>query len=250
MTPLAGSLRTEFKIRSEAAHLARERHLRTLREERDRKERRDDQRDQLAADLADLGMMMVSASEIAIFRSQLDTYDTATVIALQENERALAEAQQRLDAILLKAHVLPDGRRVFKTEDGTRVFDEFGSRVDASTITPDAIMDHHPTWETYQHDFEEIKRLQIERNTLVEYQGKLDDARDRLNSGDMTRAEYTQLRDELEISMPDAVQRYVPGMEERASPEPDAPSASTDMSLDISADMVPTRAAPTMSFDR
>lgn len=249
MTPLTGSLRTEFKVRSEAAHLAREHHLRTLRE-RSRKERRDDQRDQLAEDLADLGMMMVSASEVAIFRAQLDTYDTATVIALQDNARALEEAQQRLDSILLRAHVLPDGRRVFKSEDGTRVFDEFGSRVDASTITPDAIMDHHPTWETYQHDLEAIKRLQIERNTLVEYQGKLDDARDRLNSGDMTRAEYTQLRDELEISMPDAVRRHVPGMEESASAAPDAPSASTDVSLDISADMVTTRAAPTMSFDR
>ena len=249
MTPLAGSLRTEFKIRSEAAHLARERHLRTLREERDRKERRDDQRDQLAADLADLGMMMVSASEIAIFRSQLDTYDTATIIALQENERALAEAQERLDAILLKAHVLPDGRRVFKTEDGTRVFDEFGSEVAGSVISPDEIADHRPRYEVFRSALDHKNDVVEERQDLIRYQGKLDNARERLDQGDITRGEYDRLQDDLKTSMPEAVRRHVPGMEGSASPAPGAPSAASIASPDALSDIAPVRTVRTMSFD-
>lgn len=118
MTPLAGALRSGFNSSSEAAHLARERHLQTLREDRERKDRRDDQAERLEEEFIDLGMMMVSASEVAVFRAELDTYDTATVIALQENELALEEARQNLNAILLQAYVLPDGRRVFKAEDG------------------------------------------------------------------------------------------------------------------------------------
>lgn len=249
MTPLAGSLRTEFKIRCEAARLARERHLRALREERDRKERRDDQRDELAADLADIGMMMVSASEIAIFRSQLDTYDTATVISLQENERALAEAQERLDAILLKAHVLPDGRRVFKTEDGTRVFDEFGSEVAGAVISPDEIADHRPRYEVFQSARDTRNQLHTERENILEFQGKLDAARERVDQGDITRGEYDRLQDDLKTSMPEAVRRHVPGMEGSASPAPGAPSSAAIASADALSDMVPVRTVRTMSFD-
>ena len=168
MTPVAGALRSEFKMRSEAAALLRERHLHALREERVRRERRDDQRDVADQDFLDLAVTMLTVSEIATFRAELDMYETASVIALQENERALEAAQRQVEEILLRAHVLPDGRRVFKTEDGTRVFDEFGVEIEASVITPESIADERPRYETYEAARDARDHLRQERKAILD----------------------------------------------------------------------------------
>ena len=41
--------------------------------------------------------------------------------------------------MLAKAYVLDDGRRVFETADGARVYDEFGEFVPPEIIDPDLI---------------------------------------------------------------------------------------------------------------
>lgn len=46
-----------------------------------------------------------------------------------QNGRALERVQEDLRIMVDKAYVLPDGRRVFKTEDGMRVFDEHGEEI-------------------------------------------------------------------------------------------------------------------------
>lgn len=83
--------------------------------------------------------LLASDRQITAFRVKLDRYDEKTVEALMENRVALEEVQKRLDDMLGKAHVLPDGRRVFKTQDGTRVFDETGLELKADVIDPNAI---------------------------------------------------------------------------------------------------------------
>lgn len=250
MRAVAGALQREFMSRSDADFLHRLRQQHTQREERARRERRDEDKAQAADDFSDLALTMLTPNEIATFRAELDTYDTATVVALQENERALELVQKRLDDLLVRAYVLPDGRRVFKTQDGSQVFDEFGVPVDPSVIAPDQIADQHPRWEQYQPVRAEQERLVQERQTILQYQQRLDEARERLNGGEMTREEYERLRVELRTEMPDAVRRQVPGMEEERDPGAASTveaAPATSAALDISDDMVPTASAPIVS---
>lgn len=240
MSFVAGSLGREFKNRNEAA--LRQRLLQEQRAERDRRERRA-VADGKAAEMMDLAVSVLTSTEVAEFSVELDTYDTATVEALQENERQLDFVRERIEALLSKAYILPDGRRVFKTEDGLRVFDEHGLELDAETIDPDVIPEQHPRWEAYKPEFDRFQELERERTRLLEYQSELDDAREQLNSGEMTREEYDELRDHLKDTMPEAVRAHVPGLtndeplQERqvALPQP------VEV-LDIADDMIPSTA--------
>lgn len=197
-------------------------------------------------DFVESTALMVSVEEANAFRTELDVYDTATVAALDFNREALERVQEHLDLLLAQAHVLPDGRRVFKTEDGTQVFDEFGNELDASVIDPNDVANSRPTWESYKPHFDEKARLMAEQDELLDYQEKLDEARERLDAGDITSEELDELREELRESAPEAVRRHIPEMAEgpdatTGQPDPD-PVQATD--LDITADMVSTGAVP------
>lgn len=63
----------------------------------------------------------VAATEIQIrqFNAKLDVYDQATVDALMENQRLREAVQAKMDAMLDRAFVVEDGRRVFKSADGS-----------------------------------------------------------------------------------------------------------------------------------
>lgn len=248
----AGVLQREFMRRSNAAFLNTQRHTQMMRDERERRERRAEDREQAEEDFGDLAAItMLTSTEVATFRAELDTYETATVVALQENEQRLESAQKRLDELLMRAYVLPDGRRVFKTQDGTRVFDETGAEVSPSVVAPDQIGDQHPRWEEYNPRRAEVNRLEAERQAILQYQLRLDEARERLNSGNMTREEYDRLRGELRTEMPEAVRRHVPGMEDERDPalasEAEPKPVTASAALDISEDMVPTSSAPAAS---
>ena len=241
--PAIGDLGRVFRTSAgPAAHLRA--FQRQQEEERLRRDRRQDaQGDE--AELMDFAMVMVSAGELETFRVELDSYDTATIAALQENERELAAVRERLDGLLLKAHVLPDGRRVFKTEDGRRVFDEFGSELDVTTIDPDLIGDERPRWESYQPYFERSQELALERDEILEYQSRLDAARERIDAGEISREEFDELRDELKTAMPDAVRAQVPELAAEVTMDTDlagpflsGPAADTSLAIDD--DMIPS----------
>lgn len=238
----AGALGREFKVRTEAAYReALRRHQFEL-AERERRERREDIQDD-AAEAMDFAMSMVTIAEMDEFWVELDHYDTATITALQENERELLIARENLDKLFAKAHVLPDGRKVFETQDGLRVFDQFGQEVPADVIKPDEIDDSRPRWETAKAAIEEHRALLNERAELLEYQGKLDEARERLDKGDMTREEFDKLREDLKSTMPEAVREQFPELEQEQHAEA-ATRATPAEELDISDDMVPTSSAP------
>lgn len=65
-------------------------------EERERRERREDVKDD-AAEIADIAMSTITVLEASEFRFELDTYDAATIDALQANEEALVLSRERLD---------------------------------------------------------------------------------------------------------------------------------------------------------
>ena len=226
------ALRREFANRTQAEAY---RFFQQQESDQRKKRERDEDIYKDVADLGDLAVVMVSQAQVRELRLQIDRYDTATVNALYENEQALLNARKRLDEILSDAYVLPDGRRVFKTEDGMQVFDENGNEVDPSVVEPDQIEDWRPRWEAYDDASEEVERLEQERSDLVGYQDRLDAARERLEAGDMTQDEYDRLQQELTDAMPEAVRRQIPELA-NADPEPQF----ADLDLDITDDMVPT----------
>lgn len=235
---VAGGLGQAFRNSANAAayhkHFARQQE-----EERLRRDRKEDLADD-AGEVLDFALAVISASDATEFRLELDLYGTGAVAALQINEEEMALSRERLNTMLSKAYVMPDGRRVFKTEDGTHVFDENGVELDADTITPDAIADNYQRFEPYWSEKMHFQALEQERADIIEYQDKLDAARDRLDSGEMTRKEFDELRDELKADMPDAVRAQIPGMVAKASQDH---AAAPGGELDLTDDMVPTSPA-------
>ena len=177
--------------------------------------RRDKIEDAAEADLMALaaGAIMASEAQIEAFSIKLDTYETATVEALIANEKAMELVQARLGDLLDRAHVVEDGRRVFKTRDGTQVFDEFGEEVGRDIVTPDDIDDSRPYWEEYAPAYAEKQALEIERTEIIEFQQRLDDARDEIADGEISTEELDALDAELADLMPSAVASHVPGLE-------------------------------------
>lgn len=207
--------------------------------ERDRRERKE-AFEQNETEFMDFAMTMVAATEIDGFRLEIDAYDAAAVSALYENEHRLALARTELGDLFAKAHVLPDGRHVFKTEDGVRVFDEHGQELALDVIDPDAIADERPRWEAVKPKIDAHDALVKERDEIIRYQGKLDDARERLDKGDISRTEFDAMREDLKEAMPDAVRDQLPGsaVERKLEREPSAAMADAD--LDLTDDMVPS----------
>lgn len=154
-----------------------------------------------------------SPAAVTEFRVQLDRYDTATVEALMDNGEALPLIRERINGMLRQAHTLPDGRRVFKTLDGQRVFDEHGQELSLETVDPNRIADEKPRWETYKGAKDEGDRLTAEREQLLDYQTRLDKARERLDKGELTQKEFVQLKGDLSAAMPEAVRRKLDASE-------------------------------------
>ncbi len=237
----SGALRREFRYRVGAEFQRRQ--AQRYREEQERKERRE-QAESKADDLVDMAIAALSATEVTLFKAELNTYDEATIIALQENEAALAIVRDKLDDLLARAHVLPDGTRVFKTEDGLNVFDENGVEMDKSVIEPDAISDDRPKWEIFRAVLDDKDALEAGRADLLNYQADLDEARERLDSGELTRDEFDELRTGLSKTMPVGVRNQIDAKDMAPNAKFPTEVAEVDLDLDLSGDMVPTGMTP------
>lgn len=203
---------------------ARQRH------ENERREKLEERLENNAAAFA-TGMVVATQMQIEAFELKLDRYEEATVAALIENQEQLDAVNARIFAMLNQAYVLDDGRRVFRTEDGTQVFDEFGEEVGPDEIDPALIGDEFPTWEAFQPLLTERNALDAERAQLLDFQERLDQARDRIAEGDIGETELDELDAELAELAPPAVRSRVPGM---AAPDDEPPlSASFAKSAEI-----------------
>lgn len=178
------------------------------------KERRERLEEQVDDDLGSLAMSAVAATTIEIerFEAKLDSYDEATVIALMENQEALDFVNTQISALLDRAYVIEDGRRVFKSQDGSFVIDENGENVTRDEVDFDAIGPDRPTAEEYLHFLGRRNSLVNERSQIIEYQEKVDAARERIAEGDITKDELDELDAELADVMPPSVKAHVPGM--------------------------------------
>lgn len=176
------------------------------------------------------GAAMASEAQIRAFSVKLDIYETATVEALIANDRAMEAVQAKIADMLARAYVLEDGRRVFKTEDGTQVFDEFGEEVGTDHIAPGDIDDSFPTWEQYSAEREIERALAEERTQIIEFQERLDEAREEISGGDITEADLEKLDAELADLMPPAVANQMPEADQEVAPSPQPTVASVKIS--------------------
>lgn len=65
-----------------------------------------------------------------------------------DNQEALDAVRKERERLEASAFRLDDGRMVFKTEDGQRVVDQYGTELSRDTIDPKAIPDSSPRWES------------------------------------------------------------------------------------------------------
>lgn len=168
-------------------------------QEKEAKAEKDDRRE--------FAEMILTEQQIAKFTAKLDNYDRATVDALMENGVELDAAREQVQEMLGHAETLPDGRRVFKTRDGKKVFDEKGVEVKPDEIKPDSIDDRRPRWEDFKAARDRQESLETERAELHAYQEKLDRARDRADDPDFSEAEMKALERDLGDSAPERVRR-------------------------------------------
>ena len=210
-------------------------------------QRRDTVEDKAEQDASAFGTAVVMASSIQIeeFEIKLDSYDGAVVAALMENQELLDAVRNEIAAMLAQAYVLEDGRRVFKTEDGTQVFDEFGTEIHADEVDPLQIDDSLPTWEAFSAKNDLEQSLEAERAQIFEFQEKVDAARDQIAEGDISETDLEALDADLLDAMPLAVRDHVAGLES-VSAEPDlkadatAPTAMSQIQNAVVSAVVPT----------
>lgn len=185
--------------------------------------RREKAQDRVEDDIVALAadVIMATQAQVAAFEANLDTYDEATVTALMENQILLDAVNARIEAMLEQAYVMEDGRRVFRTEDGTQVFDEHGLEVSALELDPQMIGSGTPTWEAYSAVLEARAGLTAERSEILDYQEQLDAAREQIADGEISEADLEALDADLLDAMPESVRTHVPGME-MSEPAPDA----------------------------
>lgn len=170
--------------------------------------------------------------------------ETASYEALIAAREKLAETMQRLNAMLEQAHQLPDGRRVFLSEDGSYAIDE-----DLNQLT-DNEMDEveweagRTTAEDYsQTHADEAAALQDVRD-IEKYRQQLEDNREKLgNKEPITGDDIAAIEDDI-AAMPDSVRERYDRMGGSLRVEvADAANSEHDHSgsVKVSTSVVPTR---------
>ena len=198
------------------------------------KARQDNQRRDIVEDKTEqdvsafaTAVVMATAMQIEEFEIKLDSYDEATVIALMENQELMDAVNARIDALLAQAYVMDDGRRVFRTEDGEQVFDEFGGEISADELSPDLIDPSYPTWEAFSAEVDQRQELTQQRTEILEFQEKVDAAHEQIADGEISEADLEALDAELLDVMPDTVRDHVAGLESVAA----APDLTVDATV-------------------
>jgi hypothetical protein len=210
-----GSWRHEF---ARSAAWRREQDLFAKEAERRVKQERESERSEDSLDELTTIAIMASEADIQAFRARLDAYDADNTEALLENERLREITRAKIDGMLRDAFVLPDGRRVFKMKDG-RVIDEHRVVLRPDEIDPDLIEDWRPGGEDYILALEQKEELDKEHAERLEFQERIDVAREKLEADDLTRQDIREIEDELKTSMPIAARR-------RTSDPEEAPAAN------------------------
>lgn len=179
---------------------------------REHKERQNDLAEEADATVLNLAAVVVLADpiEIEAFKVELVVYDIATIEAIIANREILEVLYAEHQRLLGEAYVLEDGRRVFKSENGRGVFFEDGDLASPDVVDPNEIEDYRPTAEEFFANKKSIVKHEAIGKRLDAYQTDLDEARERADSGEMTKDELDDTRQKLSQDMPIEVRRQLP----------------------------------------
>jgi len=210
-------------------------------------------------------------ARIDAFEAKLDAQDVAILNALTDNQlyldqidRLLGEVELRLQDLLAQAYILEDGRRVFRSEDGTFVIDEFGEDVSRDEVDFDLVTgppaqiymkelaSKNSLIEDYSAASEQRKQLHLAQDKLDEARVRISGARDKIRDvrekiaeGDLTVDELEDLDAELLDAMPPSTlptlpasaMKHLSGIENAAN----TPNAKTTFATSANpASMVPS----------
>lgn len=216
------------------------------RHQRKQREIHQDHAEDVLSDFA-ASFALADPLEIQAYRAELDEYDALTVEAIMENREILDRLYAERDAMLERAYQLEDGTRVFKSEDGLRVYSEKGDLVPRSKIDPDEIGDKFEKAEPYLSVRQEIKKHRLIEKNLHEFQEHLDEDRELADSGNMTKDELAERREERLKEMPIEVRRKLNGYDETQEQKLKSefstsakPITENDMDMRIDPSMVPS----------
>lgn len=87
-----------------------------------------------------------------------------------------------------------------------------------------------------------MEALEREQAEILQYQAKLDEARERLDSGEKTREEHDRFREERKAEMPDAVRAQIPELADELKADTSASAneqTAKASELDFSGDAAP-----------
>lgn len=212
-------------LQSEALRHEREKWFIASKHQQEQKEIKQEQAEDEFLDFV-ASIVLADPIEVEAFRADLDTYDALTIEAIMENREILEALYLERDAALENAYQLDDGTHLFKSEDGIRIFDKEGNQLSSEIVEPNQIPDHHTTHEAWQDIKTKIHKHELIDQKLLDYQERLDEARDRLDDGELTQEEFHELKDGIEKDMPIEVRRKRPDYD---------PSLETNVKADFTA---------------
>lgn len=241
---------TDFETALELARHAKSDEAATLREEgfRRQSERIEKRQEETRADQAETSDLLTAiiasgnpadAARLKKLDQRVGLHQNAVIEALQDNQERLDAADLLLRQLLDEAYTLPDGRRVFKSEDGTTIIDEHGVQVGREDIDPDMIDNRYPTAETWLTAKENHQKISQERAELVDYQNKLDQAQTLIDQGGLSDDDFADLDALMTSDVPDAVRSRLPSddpanrMSSSSDPDPSIDSAPAGFDLPV-----------------
>lgn len=192
--------------------------------------------------------VIATQAQIDAFEAKLDSYDIAITEAMIENREQtdllttrLVETELRLQAMLQQAYILEDGRRVFKSEDGTFVIDEFGENVSREEVDFELVIG--PTAEVYlkdlnlkRDDLEALTELKEERRQLEKAHELVQEKRELLDQGNTPVQDLEDFDAEILDAMPPSARMKIPGAEIPSN----TPGLKSGFSKSVSPEPVPS----------
>ena len=177
-----------------------------------------------------------TAESIAAFEAKLTEYEALTVEEIMFLRERIDSLLKEREMLLENAFVLPDGRRVFKTEDGQSVYDEQGKQVSRDIVDPDSIGDDKTSWEAIRRNSTAIERTGQRLEEALEFQGELDDIRESLDKDDLSANELKGLEQRLERSVPTSIRIRQTALEADGEPTKATPEFAAAASGQIDLD--------------
>ncbi len=154
---------------------------------------------------------------------RLEATTEATAIALTEARREATEAAESLERLRDRATTLPDGRRVYRDQNGN-AYTEDGGRIPDDEAATIKRADGAPSLEDYRNADRRDREARRRLDEIERYNERLNAIRQRLNGatpGSVSQEELERLEAELDRDMPDSVRQT---REQLAADRPNSPA--------------------------